>query len=74
MAKTTRREVLATGATLVAASLVSRAADAETAAKAAGMPSAAAAWGYIGHNGEIATWGADVIVAQPLDLLPHLGG
>ncbi|HYR24911.1 MAG TPA: HAD-IA family hydrolase, partial [Aquabacterium sp.] len=44
------------------------------AAKAAGMPSAAAAWGYIGHNGEIDSWGADIIVAQPLDLLPHLGG
>ncbi|MFT3857769.1 MAG: HAD-IA family hydrolase [Aquabacterium sp.] len=42
------------------------------AAKAAGMPSAAAAWGYIGHNGEIASWGADVVVAQPLDLLDHL--
>jgi 2-phosphoglycolate phosphatase len=42
------------------------------AAKAAGMPSAAAAWGYIGHNGEIASWGADVIADQPLDLLAHL--
>lgn len=42
------------------------------AAKAAGMPSAAAAWGYIGHNGEIESWGADVIVAQPMDLLLHL--
>jgi phosphoglycolate phosphatase-like HAD superfamily hydrolase len=35
------------------------------AAQAAGMPSAAAAWGYIGHSGEIGTWGASVIVAQP---------
>jgi phosphoglycolate phosphatase len=43
------------------------------AAQAAGMPSAAAAWGYIGHSGEIGTWGASVIVAQPLDLLHHLG-
>ena len=43
------------------------------AAKAAGMPSAAAAWGYIGHNGEITSWEADVIVEQPLDLLNHLG-
>jgi 2-phosphoglycolate phosphatase len=42
------------------------------AAQAAHMPSAAAAWGYIGHNGEIASWGADVIAAQPLDLLLHL--
>jgi 2-phosphoglycolate phosphatase len=43
------------------------------AAQAAAMPSAAAAWGYIGHNGEIASWGADVIVHQPLGLLAHLG-
>ena len=43
------------------------------AAKAAGMPSAAAAWGYIGHSGDIDTWGASIIVAQPLDLLQHLG-
>ena len=43
------------------------------AAQAAGMPSAAAAWGYIGHSGEIGTWGASVIVAQPLELLQHLG-
>jgi len=39
------------------------------AAHAAKMPSAAAAWGYIGHNGDIATWGADVIAAHPLDVL-----
>jgi phosphoglycolate phosphatase len=43
------------------------------AAKAAGMPSAAAGWGYIGHNGDIASWGADVIADDPLDLLSHLG-
>jgi 2-phosphoglycolate phosphatase len=42
------------------------------AAQAANMPSAAAAWGYIGHNGEISSWGADVIAAQPLDLLACL--
>jgi len=42
------------------------------AAQHAGMPSAAAAWGYIGHNGEIASWGADVIAQQPLDLLACL--
>ncbi|MBI3384254.1 MAG: HAD-IA family hydrolase [Aquabacterium sp.] len=41
-------------------------------AQAAAMPSAAAQWGYIGHNGDISEWGADVIVAQPLDLLAHL--
>lgn len=39
------------------------------AAQAAKMPSAAAAWGYIGHNGDIASWGADVIAQHPLDLL-----
>lgn len=43
------------------------------AAQAAAMPSAAARWGYIGHNGDIAEWGADVIVAHPIDLLAHLG-
>lgn len=44
------------------------------AAKAAGMPSAAAAWGYIGHNGEIESWDADIVVAQPADILKHLPG
>lgn len=43
------------------------------AAQAAGMPSAAANWGYIGHNGEVGGWGADVIADHPLDLLPALG-
>ncbi len=42
-------------------------------AQAAHMPSAAAGWGYIGNSGEIETWGASVIAAQPLDLLLHLG-
>ena len=42
------------------------------AAKAANMPSAAVRWGYIGHNGEIESWGADIIADQPLDLLRHL--
>ncbi len=43
------------------------------AAQAAGMPSAAANWGYIGHNGEVGSWGADVIADHPLDLLQALG-
>jgi 2-phosphoglycolate phosphatase len=43
------------------------------AAQAANMPSAAAQWGYIGHNGDIDTWQADVIAPHPLDLLHHLG-
>jgi 2-phosphoglycolate phosphatase len=41
------------------------------AAQAALMPSAAAAWGYLGTAHEVAQWGADVITATPLDLL-HL--
>jgi 2-phosphoglycolate phosphatase len=44
------------------------------AAIAAGMPSAAAGWGYIGHNGDVGTWGADVVVWHPLELLKHLPG
>jgi 2-phosphoglycolate phosphatase len=44
------------------------------AAQAAQMPSAAAAWGYIGHNGDISDWGADVIVPHPMGLLAHLPG
>jgi len=44
------------------------------AAQAAVMPSAAVQWGYIGHNGDIRDWGADVVVAHPLDLLHHLPG
>jgi 2-phosphoglycolate phosphatase len=43
------------------------------AAQAAGMPSAAAGWGYIGTAHEIGTWGADVICEQPAGLLPQLG-
>ena len=43
------------------------------AAQAAGMPSAAAHWGYIGHNGEVGSWGADVIADHPLDLMQALG-
>jgi 2-phosphoglycolate phosphatase len=43
------------------------------AALAAGMPSAAAGWGYIGTAHEINTWGADVICELPLALLPQLG-
>lgn len=42
------------------------------AAQAAGMPSAAANWGYIGHNGEVDSWGADVIADHPLELLEAL--
>ena len=39
------------------------------AARAAGMPSAAAAWGYLGTAVDIAAWQADVICQAPADLL-----
>ncbi len=42
------------------------------AAQAAGMPSVAAAWGYLGEAVGIEQWGADVISAKPLDLLALL--
>ena len=42
------------------------------AARAAGMPSVAAAWGYLGEAVGIADWGADVISQHPQDLLSLL--
>lgn len=39
------------------------------AAKAAHMPSAAAAWGYLGHGTDVRVWQADVITDTPLDLI-----
>lgn len=39
------------------------------AAKAAHMPSAAAAWGYLGHGTDIRVWQADVITKLPQDLI-----
>lgn len=39
------------------------------AAKAAHMPSAAAAWGYLGHGTDIRVWEAEVIVPTPTDLI-----
>jgi phosphoglycolate phosphatase len=42
------------------------------AARAAGMPSVAAAWGYLGEAVGIEDWGADVISQKPLDLLSLL--
>jgi N-acetyl-D-muramate 6-phosphate phosphatase len=41
------------------------------AGKAAGMPTIAAAWGYCGHT-EPHSWQADVMAAQPVDLLSLL--
>jgi len=43
------------------------------AAQAAHMPSAAAAWGYLGESHDIRDWGADVITAQPGDVWRALG-
>jgi phosphoglycolate phosphatase len=42
------------------------------AARAAGMPSVAAAWGYLGEGGDIGNWGADAIVERPEGLFDVL--
>lgn len=42
------------------------------AGRAAGMRTIAADWGYLGDAGPIHTWQADVIAAQPADLLQWL--
>jgi len=42
------------------------------AAKAAGMPSFAVRWGYIGKDKPIEDWGADHIIDKPLDLLDYI--
>lgn len=39
------------------------------AARAAGMPAVAAAYGYLGEAGEVASWGADAVIQQPAALL-----
>lgn len=43
------------------------------AARAAGMGALAAAWGYLGDAGPPETWGADAVIATPVDLLRFLG-
>lgn len=43
------------------------------AGRAAGMATAAAAWGYLGHTGDCAGWQADINLKSPLDLLNRLG-
>ena len=40
------------------------------AAHAAGMPAIAAAWGYLGPDADLASWGANAIAEHPLALLP----
>ncbi|MEO7198708.1 MAG: phosphoglycolate phosphatase [Dokdonella sp.] len=42
------------------------------AGRAAGMPTVAAAWGYL-NGSDPAKWGADLVVASPVDLLAALG-
>lgn len=43
------------------------------AGRAAGMATAAAAWGYLGHGGEFAHWQADLELGAPGELLKYLG-
>ncbi len=43
------------------------------AGKAAGMQTAAAAWGYLGNGDSVHDWGADHLLHQPQDLLKLLG-
>jgi N-acetyl-D-muramate 6-phosphate phosphatase len=42
------------------------------AGRAAGMPTVAACYGYLGANAETRRWGADAHIANPLDLLSLL--
>jgi N-acetyl-D-muramate 6-phosphate phosphatase len=44
-----------------------------TAGRAAGMPTLAAAWGYLGNGEPIAAWGADAVIEEPPQLLQWLG-
>ncbi|TXH03633.1 MAG: HAD family hydrolase [Nevskiaceae bacterium] len=43
------------------------------AGRAAGMKTVAADWGYLGDNGPITSWGADVIAATPAALAGLIG-
>ncbi|AEG92457.1 candidate phosphoglycolate phosphatase [Ramlibacter tataouinensis TTB310] len=42
------------------------------AGRAAGMPTVAATYGYLGSNADTVAWGADARIGSPLDLLPLL--
>ena len=42
------------------------------AGKAAGMPTVAARYGYLGFGADVASWGADAEVSSPLQLLKLL--
>jgi 2-phosphoglycolate phosphatase len=43
------------------------------AGRAAGMATAVAAWGYLGHGGEFRHWNADLELSAPGELLKRLG-
>ena len=43
------------------------------AGRAAGMATAAAAWGYLGQDKPVSDWGAGVVLASPLAVLSVLG-
>jgi phosphoglycolate phosphatase len=43
------------------------------AARAAGMHVVAAAYGYLGDEGDPASWGADAVIAHPVEVLNYLG-
>ena len=43
------------------------------AGRAAGMATAAATWGYLGHSGEFRHWAADLELSAPGELLKQLG-
>lgn len=42
------------------------------AGRAAGMATAAAAWGYLGHGARLEDWSADVVLSGPMALLQSL--
>jgi 2-phosphoglycolate phosphatase len=44
------------------------------AARAAGMPVIAAAYGYLGEDGDPHSWSADAVINHPLEVLNHLEG
>jgi phosphoglycolate phosphatase len=39
------------------------------AGRAAGMPTVAATYGYLGALGDVSAWGADAVINNPLELL-----
>jgi N-acetyl-D-muramate 6-phosphate phosphatase len=42
------------------------------AGRAAGMSTVAAGWGYLGQGASIDTWGADIVISEPSQLLKEL--